>query len=49
MKFSSHSCFALCPGFYHHPQSVPGIVDFVVPGVLDHLEVKQELKKKWDK
>lgn len=47
MKLSSHSCFAPlipCPGFHHHPQSVPEIVDFVVPGVLDHLEVKQELK-----
>lgn len=35
------------PGFYHHPQSVQDIVDFVVARILDHLGVKQELMKKW--
>lgn len=35
------------PGFYHHPQSVQDIVDFVVARVLDHLGVEQTLVKKW--
>jgi 4-hydroxy-3-polyprenylbenzoate decarboxylase len=35
------------PGFYHHPQSVRDIVDFVVARILDHLEVEQGLVKRW--
>ncbi len=35
------------PGFYHHPQSVQEIVDFVVARVMDHLEVEQDLIGKW--
>ena len=35
------------PGFYHHPQSVQDIVDFVVARILDHLEVAHELMKPW--
>lgn len=35
------------PGFYHHPQSVQDIVDFVVARILDHLGVEQDLMKKW--
>jgi len=35
------------PGFYHHPQSVQDIVDFVVARILDHLGVAQQLVKKW--
>ena len=35
------------PGFYHHPQSVQDIVDFVVARILDHLGVEQSLMKKW--
>ena len=27
------------PGFYHHPQTVEDMVDFVVARILDHLEV----------
>ena len=34
------------PGFYHHPQSVQDIVDFVVARILDHLGVEQKLMKK---
>ena len=37
------------PGFYHHPQSVQDIVDFVVARILDHLGVEQTLMKKWGK
>ena len=35
------------PGFYHHPQSVQDMVDFVVARILDHLHVEHELMKKW--
>jgi len=35
------------PGFYHKPQSVLGMVDFVVARVLDHLNVEQNMIEKW--
>ncbi|MDO8736097.1 MAG: UbiX family flavin prenyltransferase [Thermoleophilia bacterium] len=35
------------PGFYHHPESVDDIVDFVVGKVLDSLGIKNELFKRW--
>ena len=35
------------PGFYHHPQSVQEMVDFVVARILDHLGVEQSLIKPW--
>ena len=37
------------PGFYHHPQSVQDMVDFVVARILDHLGVAQTLMKPWGK
>lgn len=35
------------PGFYHKPQSVADMVDFVVARVLDHLDVEQSMIEKW--
>ncbi len=35
------------PGFYHHPQSVQDVVNFVVARILDHLGVAQTLMKPW--
>ena len=35
------------PGFYHHPQSVQDIVDFVVARILDHLGVANALLARW--
>jgi 4-hydroxy-3-polyprenylbenzoate decarboxylase len=35
------------PGFYHHPQTVQDMVDFVVARVLDHLGVKHTLIARW--
>jgi flavin prenyltransferase len=35
------------PGFYHKPQSVSDMVDFVVARVLDHLNVEQSMVEKW--
>jgi 4-hydroxy-3-polyprenylbenzoate decarboxylase len=35
------------PGFYHHPQSVDQIVDFVVARVLDQLAIPHQLMARW--
>ena len=35
------------PGFYHRPEHVEDLVDFVVARVLDHLGVEQELVPRW--
>ncbi len=36
------------PGFYHKPQKVSDLVDFVVQRVLDHLELAINLVKRWE-
>jgi flavin prenyltransferase len=35
------------PGFYHHPQNVQDMVDFVVARILDHLGVAHTLIPRW--
>jgi len=35
------------PGFYHRPQGVEGLVDFMVARILDHLGVAHELLPRW--
>lgn len=35
------------PGFYHHPQTVQQLVDFIVARVLDHLDIKHTLIPRW--
>jgi 4-hydroxy-3-polyprenylbenzoate decarboxylase len=35
------------PGFYHKPQAVSDLVDFVVARVLDHLNVTHQLLPRW--
>jgi len=35
------------PGFYHHPQTVADLVDFVVARVLDQLAVPHTLMQRW--
>ncbi len=35
------------PGFYHHPQTVQDLVDFVVARVLDQLAVPHALMPRW--
>jgi 4-hydroxy-3-polyprenylbenzoate decarboxylase len=35
------------PGFYHRPQSVEQMVDFVVARILDHLGVEHALLHRW--
>src|SRR2546426_284887 len=36
------------PGFYHKPQKVSDLVDFVVQRVLDHLGLEINLVKRWE-
>ena len=35
------------PGFYHRPQSVEAVVDFIVARVLDQLGIRHELMARW--
>ncbi|UJP00065.1 MAG: UbiX family flavin prenyltransferase [Nitrosomonas sp.] len=35
------------PGFYHHPQTVQDLANFVVARILDHLGVKHDLIARW--
>ncbi len=35
------------PGFYHHPQTVQDLVDFVVARILDQLGVPHSLMARW--
>jgi 4-hydroxy-3-polyprenylbenzoate decarboxylase len=36
------------PGFYHRPQTVQELVDFVVGKILDRLQVPHTLMRRWD-
>jgi 4-hydroxy-3-polyprenylbenzoate decarboxylase len=35
------------PGFYHHPESIEDLVDFVVARILDQLGVSHDLLRRW--
>lgn len=35
------------PAFYHHPQTVQDLVDFVVARILDHLDIPHQLIAPW--
>lgn len=35
------------PGFYHQPQSVSDLIDFIVARLLDHLGLPQDLMPRW--
>lgn len=35
------------PGFYHQPQAIDDLVDFIVARLLDHLGVPQSLMPRW--
>ncbi len=37
------------PGFYHQPESVADLIDFIVARLLDHLGLGQELMPRWGK
>ncbi|GAB1260278.1 flavin prenyltransferase UbiX [Aurantivibrio plasticivorans] len=35
------------PGFYHQPQSIEDLIDFMVGRILDHLDIEQTIMPKW--
>jgi flavin prenyltransferase len=35
------------PGFYHRPESVDDLVDFMAARILDHLQVPHQLGRRW--
>ncbi|ARU32556.1 aromatic acid decarboxylase [Sulfuriferula sp. AH1] len=35
------------PGFYHHPQTIEDLVDFVVARILDQLHIPHQLMARW--
>jgi 4-hydroxy-3-polyprenylbenzoate decarboxylase len=35
------------PGFYHKPQGIDGLVDFVVARILDQLQIEHTLMSRW--
>ena len=35
------------PGFYHQPQTLADIVDFIVARILDHMQVEHSLLPRW--
>ena len=35
------------PGFYHQPQTIDDLVDFMVARILDHLKIEQGLVPRW--
>lgn len=37
----------LAPGFYHQPESIDDLVNFMVARVLDHLGVSHQLMERW--
>lgn len=36
------------PGYYHQPQSIGDLVDFVVARILDQLQIEHRLSKRWN-
>lgn len=35
------------PGFYHHPQKIEDLVDFIVARAFDHLNIDHQLTPRW--
>lgn len=50
LKLSHMGCHIVpaMPGFYHHPQTISDVVDFVVAKVFDSLQVNHGLTEKWN-
>lgn len=39
--------FPASPGFYHQPESVSDLIDFMVARIMDHLRISHTLGKRW--
>ena len=46
-KQSGATILPAMPGFYHHPKKIEDLVNFIVGKILDQLNIKHSLYKKW--
>jgi len=46
-KLSGATILPSMPGFYHKPKKIDDLVDFVVGKILDQLDIKHSLFKRW--
>ena len=35
------------PGFYHNPENLEDIIDFMVARILDHLKIEHDIQERW--
>ena len=47
MKERGQLILVPAPGFYHKPESIDDLIDFMVARVLDHLGLEQKLVARW--
>jgi flavin prenyltransferase len=49
MKLSAMNAIIMpaSPGFYHQPQTISDVIDFMVARILDHLNIHHHLIKRW--
>lgn len=47
-KQSGATILPAMPGFYHQPKKIEDLIDFIVGKVLDQLDIKHHLFKRWD-
>jgi len=48
VKESGATLLPAMPAFYHHPQVIDDLVSFIVGKVLDQLQIKHSLFKRWE-